>query len=1004
VSRSLRRLAYPLRLAAARLAAGGRRLLLVAIGIVAGAAVLAAVLAGRLVMEDRALQQAAASLPPEDRTVAVAWSGTLSDFPALDRFVSARMTTVLGEQPVAAMLFREASIQRRLVNVRAADHLDRYVRLLSGRLPRPCTPQHCEVLRLEGTGPIPSTRYLDLIEVGRAVLKPGTPFAPFVLPAPHTEEIARAVRYHTPQPSPVVIANGVAGLTKTKELETFYRAYAWFSPVGGSDVHPWALGGFSSRVERLSAAIEAGTESYQVTAPTDSLAGAADAARAASRRLLLLGGEGGVLLLAFTVLTAAALRRDVADARRRLQWHGARRFQVELQTLAESLALGTAGTIVGFVAGGAAAAVIARRAGSPVADVLEHALLSSDGVLTGLGIAAGAGLLLYAAVRSGTVQLGRLALTPLDVAALGAIGVVLVGWWRGSVDAPALASHVGTSAFLLLVPALVVFAAMVAAARLLAPGLRALGRAGRRGPVALRLAAASLARNPGHAAAAATFLVASVGLALFTVAYRATLRQGQVDEARYAVPADYVLREDLTQLVPVLHGAGRLPARATPVVRLSGQVSAGTTFGFLALPARALPRIDGWRHEFSTRPRTELAGLLNPRPARLRTLALPPGRTFTLPVTGSGDDVGVRGFFRSRLGDYAAIPLGQTHAGTRVLLHGRIPFAGATLARLELDILNNGRLTANAGTGIQPSAKGIVELGMPRVNGHPVRGAFSSWIGTGGIGGTSARLGYVLTPDRTGVFRPRQATDGVPLPVLVTPAVASAAGPNGIVPLVVEGEPVAGHVVGVVKRFPSIVGDAVVADLAQAATRLDTASPGLGTTSELWLNSRVPPSAPSLTVASQAGTLHDLRTDPLARGALIALAGTAVVALLLALVGLLLSVVGDVRDDRGELFDLEAQGAAPRTIRAHLRLRALLVAVFGIVGGALLGIVLSKLVLALVTVTAGAVEPEPPLRLVLDARLVALGALVYVAAAALLVAVATSLRGRAPARAAEVGA
>ncbi len=84
---------------------------------------------------------------------------------------------------------------------------------------------------------------------------------------------------------------------------------------------------------------------------------------------------------------------------------------------------------------------------------------------------------------------------------------------------------------------------------------------------------------------------------------------------------------------------------------------------------------------------------------------------------------------------------------------------------------------------------------------------------------------------------------------------------------------------------------------------------------------------------SQSATLAGLRADPLARGALLTLAGTASVALLLALLGLVLSVVSDVRDDRGELFDLEAQGAAPATIRAHLRLRALLVATFGIAGG-----------------------------------------------------------------------
>jgi ABC-type antimicrobial peptide transport system permease subunit len=147
-----------------------------------------------------------------------------------------------------------------------------------------------------------------------------------------------------------------------------------------------------------------------------------------------------------------------------------------------------------------------------------------------------------------------------------------------------------------------------------------------------------------------------------------------------------------------------------------------------------------------------------------------------------------------------------------------------------------------------------------------------------------------------------------------------------------------------------------------------------------------------------------LRADPLARGALLTLAGTAAVALLLALLGLLLTVVGDMRDDRGELFDLEAQGASPATIRSHLRLRALLVAVFGILGGLALGAILSALVISLVSVTAGSAEPEPPLLLSLDVPLLAAAAVAYVLLAALLVAAATALRGRAPARAAEVAA
>ncbi|MGZ4291572.1 MAG: FtsX-like permease family protein [Gaiellaceae bacterium] len=998
----LRRIAFPLRLVGARLAAGGERLILVAVGVVAGAAVLAAVLAGRLVMQDRALVQAMGRLQPGDRTVQVVWSGASDSFSQLDPTVTPKVQALTGERPVAAMLFREASIQGRLVNVRAADDLNRWVTLVSGRLPTRCVPSHCEVLRLKGTGPIPSTAHLNLIEVGRATLKTDAPFAAFVLPAPPTEMVARAIRYHTPQPSPVVIANGVAALSHTPELQTFYRAYGWFLPIGDGEVHPWAVDSFQRKVQRLTAALEAGSDQFQVTAPTGTLATAASSSRVAARRLLLLGGEGGALLIAFTVLAAAALRRDVTDARRRLTWFGARRWQVEVFTLAESLAVATVGTIAGWVVGGSVAAAIASRAGSPAGDVVDHALLSPGGIAGGLVVALAAGLLLYATVRAPGVQLGRLALTPLDMAALGAIGVVLVGWARGSVGAQQLAGGGGTNAFLLLVPALIVFAATVLSARLLAPTLRALGTAGRRGPIALRLAAASLARNPGHAAIAATFLVASLGLALFAGGYRSTLERGQRDEASYAVPAPYVLTEDFQQLVPVLHGAQHLTRAATPVVRLSGNVPSGTTFGFLALPRQALTQVGGWRGDFASRPRADLAAAVSPGSAPLRTLALPAGREFTLPATGSGDDIGVRAFFRSRLGDYVAVGLGHTHAGHTVLLHGRVPFRHATLAQLRFDILNNGRITANAGTGIQPSAKGSIVFGTPRIDGAPVR--FVRWVGSGGISGRTRKLGYVLTPDLDAIFRPAQVTDGRPLPVLATPRVAAEAGPHGIIPLDVEGEQIAARIVGVVQRFPSITGDAVVTELSQAATRLDVRSPGLGTPDELWVGGATPPRAPELTVASRADTLARLQADPLARGALLTLAGTAAVALLLALLGLVLSVVGDVRDDRGELFDLEAQGAAPATIRTHLRLRAALVVVFGVLGGIALGAVLSALVISLVSVTASAAEPEPPLRLALDWPLLAIAAAAYALAAVLLVGAATMLRGRAPARAAEAAA
>jgi len=110
----------------------------------------------------------------------------------------------------------------------------------------------------------------------------------------------------------------------------------------------------------------------------------------------------------------------------------------------------------------------------------------------------------------------------------------------------------------------------------------------------------------------------------------------------------------------------------------------------------------------------------------------------------------------------------------------------------------------------------------------------------------------------------------------------------------------------------------------------------------------------------------------------------------------LLALVADVGDARGELFDLEAEGAAPATLRRHLRLRAAFATAFGLVGGVCLGSVLSALVVDLVTLTANARLPEPPLLFVLEWPLVVLAAAGYIALAAALVGGATRAAFRAP--------
>ena len=150
-----------------------------------------------------------------------------------------------------------------------------------------------------------------------------------------------------------------------------------------------------------------------------------------------------------------------------------------------------------------------------------------------------------------------------------------------------------------------------------------------------------------------------------------------------------------------------------------------------------------------------------------------------------------------------------------------------------------------------------------------------------------------------------------------------------------------------------------------------------------------------LEVESRRGSKPSGRPDR--AGTLLALAVAAVVALGLALAGILLTVLGDLRDERGELFDLEAQGASPSLLRGIVRTRALVLAAAGLVAGALTGVALAAVVTDLVGLTARATAAEPPLVLEVDVLVVLGAAVLYVLAAAVLVVLATRRAFSAPA-------
>jgi ABC-type antimicrobial peptide transport system permease subunit len=113
------------------------------------------------------------------------------------------------------------------------------------------------------------------------------------------------------------------------------------------------------------------------------------------------------------------------------------------------------------------------------------------------------------------------------------------------------------------------------------------------------------------------------------------------------------------------------------------------------------------------------------------------------------------------------------------------------------------------------------------------------------------------------------------------------------------------------------------------------------------------------------------------------------------------TLLGELRDERGDFFDLEAQGVGPSTLRWHLRLRTYAVFVFGSVGGLLLGVVLARLVVSLVQISVTATLPDPPLVFEPGWRSVGLTLAAFTVAAGLTaeLSVRRAFRGETPERA-----
>jgi hypothetical protein len=715
------------------------------------------------------------------------------------------------------------------------------------------------------------------------------------------------------------------------------------------------------------------------------------------------------LLLAFAVLAGARLRPDMEASRERLVSSGVARWQIWLQTACEAAVPALAGAVVGWAIGAAVAAVVASWAGEPVGSLLTHSVLSGGGIAAGLLLAVAALVVLVATLSVRPVSVRGFSVTPLDVAALGAVAAVAVALARGSADAGALLAGNGTGVVLLLLPVLVAFAAAVLVARILPPALRGLERAVPRTALSLRLASLALARRPGYASVAVGFVVVSVGLALFAETYRWTLVEGQRDQAGFAVPADYVVSEDIANVVPVRTAVSPGLARSLGgrfVIRQGGSIEGAAALGnvaVLGLDQATLGGVGGWRSDFASQSPRELARAIAWHGGTgLRGARLPPSATrLVLPVRVVGTEIGVVAIVRRRDGIFTPLSFGTTHGSRLQQLVSALPRAVRGGRLVAFRFVPPPRLLEHGGDQGAP-AVGTVFFGQPRANGVAVTD-YSDWRGTVGVQrlrrGAGIRFALTLVPQIDTYLRPRQPTDGHALPAVVSPRLGSIAGRNGVFGVNVAGQNVLFRAAAVARRFPSATSedttDFVVTDRDALVTALNASQPGAGFPTELWIDGPVSqarlrrPPFDVLSVASRAELERQLRRDPVARAAVAMLEVAAVTALVLALIGLGLGVAAERRDEAADLFDLEAQGLAPANLRRQLRLRAFAVAAGGVVGGVVTALALSVLVVGFVELTANAGLPNPPLVLAVDWPVVFIAAVTATLLATALVVVIT---------------
>lgn len=918
-------------------------------------------------------------MDPGDRTVTVIGTGTIYDprqkatFNVLAREQLARLSSAPVRREV---VFHQISFAGATYVVGGVDDLTNAVRLVDGRLPRSCTPKRCEVVAIGGNEATlaRASRSLGLVVVGQAVRTD-----PTVL----SGELG-------PGRTPLLLGDGADPTALLSSLSLFGRTYAWVTRLEVDRVIALGVPEYVRLSTDVTDTLVAKVEGAAMVRPDTVLINEYDRASLSARRFDLLGGTAAVLLLGFAVVAAVGLRREHAVLVAVLRRRGARTVRITRLTALEAFVACSGGALLGCVIGGAVTSPLAGNAGLPAWRTIWHALGSADLAIALLVLAATA---VTVAVLLWPDRDRRAMWRGVEFAGLACLGAAALAASRGSASAASLAS--GSDPLVAALPVLSAVVGGLVAARLWAPLARLAERVAPRRSVAGRIGLLGAIRRPLRPVVTAAFLTAAVASVVFAGAYRATLLGGAVDQAAFTVPLDATLTggRDVPNPLAVTSTAkldGIAPGvRAYGMVRTSSVIRYlnGDSVGIplLGIDPSALPAIHRWSRVTGTSAgAASVADKLRTGTARAVPAPTVPAGTRRLSVAAPGlsPDLDVELWLASADGREAPARL-QQHGG---IASGAVPdLGGGALHAIGLSLTENidyathHQHAIGEGNTDQPVLAGTVKFDAVSADGARIPWSWAGW------GSAHAQVG----PDR-GAMSVRFRLEGsqvvvMPnygpapvLPVVVDPTTASTA-QHGQLMLSLDDVTVTAHVVGVLDRFPTArAASFAIADRDALSPLLDRGQPGTGAASELWVAApaasrtslqRALSNAPydQLTVALREPIEARLTSDPVARGSRVLLAVIAGLSLLVAAVSLVLLVLGERRDDAGELYAWEADGLRPATLRRVLFVRALSVVAVALPLGLATGLVLARVGATLVAVDASGVAPNPPLQVAVGA-------------------------------------